>query len=106
MVTGEDETPDSNPWLHNTLSIFAVYLVGALGWFVSYKAGAWNSPDIDVGAPEEVKGTMEKVGLFLGYVSAVCYLCARIPQIIKNWQEKSCEGTSLWVSAFRECNAC
>ncbi|KAI8262346.1 putative vacuolar amino acid transporter YPQ3 [Colletotrichum sp. SAR11_239] len=95
MVTGEDETPDSNPWLHNTLSIFAVYLVGALGWFVSYKAGAWNSPDIDVGAPEEVKGTMEKVGLFLGYVSAVCYLCARIPQIIKNWQEKSCEGLAL-----------
>jgi uncharacterized protein with PQ loop repeat len=31
----------------------------------------------------------------LGYVSAVCYLGARIPQIIKNQREKSCEGLSL-----------
>ncbi|KAF6803455.1 vacuolar membrane pq loop repeat protein [Colletotrichum sojae] len=95
MVTGEDETPDSNPWLHNTLSILAVYLVGAAGWFISYKVGAWDSPDADVGAPEEAKGTFERVGLVLGYFSAVCYLCARIPQIIKNYREKSCEGLAL-----------
>jgi hypothetical protein len=31
----------------------------------------------------------------LGYASAVCYLGARIPQIIKNQREKSCEGLSL-----------
>ncbi|OLN86061.1 putative vacuolar amino acid transporter YPQ3-like protein 1 [Colletotrichum chlorophyti] len=95
MVTGEDDTPDSNPWLHNTLSIFAVYLVGAVGWFVSYKAGAWDSPDVDVGTPEEATGALEKIGLVLGYLSAVSYLCARIPQIIKNYREKSCEGLAL-----------
>ncbi|TQN68421.1 putative vacuolar amino acid transporter YPQ3 [Colletotrichum shisoi] len=95
MVTGEDDTPDSNPWLHNTLSIFAVYLVGAAGWFVSYKAGAWDSPDADLGAPGQAAGTLEKVGLFLGYVSAVCYLTARIPQIVKNYRDKSCEGLAL-----------
>ena len=31
----------------------------------------------------------------LGYISAVCYLGARIPQIIKNQKERSCEGLSL-----------
>lgn len=92
MVTGEDETPDSNPWLHNTLSVLAVYLVGAAGWFISYKVGAWDSPDAEVDAPEEAASVLEKVGLGLGYISAVCYLCARIPQIIKNYREKSCEG--------------
>ncbi|KAL2874233.1 hypothetical protein SGCOL_010601 [Colletotrichum sp. CLE4] len=101
MVTGEDDTPDSNPWLHNTLSIVAVYLVGAAGWFLSYKAGAWNAPDVpgagsDAGSPAAAEdGTWEKIGLALGYFSAVCYLCARIPQIIKNYREKSCEGLAL-----------
>ena len=31
----------------------------------------------------------------LGYLSAMLYLGARIPQIIKNYREKSCEGLSL-----------
>ncbi|WYZ45589.1 hypothetical protein EsH8_VIII_000905 [Colletotrichum jinshuiense] len=94
MVTGEDSTPDSSPWLHNTLSILAVYLVGATGWFLSYKAGAWDSPD--AGTPDEATGgAYERVGLVLGYFSAVCYLCARIPQIIKNYRDKSCEGLAL-----------
>ncbi|CRK35224.1 hypothetical protein BN1723_014973 [Verticillium longisporum] len=52
IVTGEDDTPDSNPWLHNTLSLLAVWLVGAAG-------------------------------------------CARVPQIVKNYREKSCEGLAL-----------
>lgn len=101
MVTGEDDTPDSNPWLHNTLSILAVYLVGAAGWFLSYKAGAWDAPDsgdntgAGAGSPAAADGTWEKIGLALGYFSAVCYLCARIPQIIKNYREKSCEGLAL-----------
>ncbi|TEA20259.1 putative vacuolar amino acid transporter YPQ3 [Colletotrichum sidae] len=97
MVTGEDETPDSNPWLHNTLSIAAVYIVGAAGWFVSYKVGAWDGPDADAGSPDggAEANPLEQVGLVLGYFSAVCYLCARIPQIIKNYREKSCEGLAL-----------
>jgi len=31
----------------------------------------------------------------LGYISAICYLGARIPQIVKNQRERSCEGLSL-----------
>ncbi|KAG7140121.1 vacuolar amino acid transporter YPQ3 like protein [Verticillium longisporum] len=96
IVTGEDDTPDSNPWLHNTLSLLAVWLVGAAGWFISYKAGAWDADhgSSDPQSPEE-DGTMAKVGLALGYFSAVCYLLARVPQIVKNHREKSCEGLAL-----------
>ncbi|KAI2637725.1 PQ-loop-domain-containing protein [Hypomontagnella submonticulosa] len=93
IVTGEDDTPDSNPWLHNALSVAAIYVVGAAGWFISYKAGAWDKPDVpdDLTADEPVA----ILGLVLGYASAVCYLCARVPQIIKNYKEKSCEGLAL-----------
>ncbi|EGY20937.1 vacuolar membrane PQ loop repeat protein [Verticillium dahliae VdLs.17] len=96
IVTGEDDTPDSNPWLHNTLSLLAVWLVGAAGWFISYKAGAWDADhgSSDPQSPEE-DGIMAKVGLALGYFSAVCYLLARVPQIVKNYREKSCEGLAL-----------
>lgn len=75
IVTGEDETKDSNPWLHNALSLLAVHVVGLAGWFVSYEAGAWDgaspgAPD----APKEAKTPLEAVGLTLGYFSAVLYL--------------------------------
>jgi uncharacterized protein with PQ loop repeat len=92
IITGEDDTPDSNPWLHNTLSLLAVWVVGAAGWFVSYRMGAWDAAP-DLGDPE-AQGVDSIIGMSLGYFSALCYLCARIPQIVKNWREKSCEGMS------------
>ncbi|KAB5528884.1 PQ loop repeat-domain-containing protein [Coniochaeta sp. 2T2.1] len=103
IITGEDDRPDSHPWLNNALSLAAVWVVGAAGWFVSYKMGAW---DVDAGLPggsgedggeggEGGQDAGSKVGLALGYLSAVAYLCARIPQIVKNYREKSCEGLAL-----------
>ncbi|KAI1245788.1 hypothetical protein MGN70_012682 [Eutypa lata] len=93
VVTGEDDTPDRNPWLHNTLGIIAIWIVGAAGWFVSYRVGAWDGPD----TPEDpsTQSSVAIGGMVLGYASALCYLCARIPQIIKNYREKSCEGLAL-----------
>lgn len=94
IVTGEDETPDSHRWLHNTLSLAAVYLLGTAGWFASYKAGAWDGPE-EPESPTTATSIVGIVGMTLGYMSALCYLCARIPQIIKNYREKSCEGLAL-----------
>lgn len=76
IVTGEDETPDSNPWLHNTLSLVAVWVVGAAGWFISYKMGAW---DVEDGLPDGGDNTISQepqavIGMILGYFSAICYL--------------------------------
>jgi len=76
IITGEDDTPDNNPWLHNTMSLIAVWTVGAAGWFVSYKIGAWSVGD---GEPVPDDGELMKepvavVGMVLGYASALCYL--------------------------------
>ena len=96
IITGEDDTPDSNPWLHNTLSLLAVWIVGTAGYFISYHIGAWDmTPDVPNPDSPEAQETVNAVGMALGYFSALCYLLARIPQIIKNYREKSCEGTSL-----------
>ncbi|KAK4102245.1 PQ-loop-domain-containing protein [Parathielavia hyrcaniae] len=108
IITGEDDTPDSNPWLHNATSLLAVWAVGVAGWYFSYKMGAWGAvgggadgdgdggaPPVPGGGEEMMKEPVAVVGMVLGYASAVCYLCARIPQIIKNYREKSCEGLAL-----------
>jgi hypothetical protein len=123
MVTGEDDTPDSNPWLHNTLSLLAVYGIGFVGWFISYKAGAWDSDEPGVpDSPTDTQNVLEIIGLILGYLSAICYLLyvatrilypvqlawvqyvnrssARIPQIVKNYREKSCEGMSMTLNCL------
>ncbi|KAI1402608.1 PQ-loop-domain-containing protein [Hypoxylon fuscum] len=94
VITGEDETPDRNPWLHNAMSVAAVWIVGAAGWFISYKAGAWNKPDVADDEPS-AEAPVAILGMVLGYASALCYLCARVPQIFKNYREKSCEGLAL-----------
>jgi solute carrier family 66 (lysosomal lysine-arginine transporter), member 1 len=94
IITGEDETPDTNPWLHNTLSLLAVWVVGTAGFFLSYRMGVWDSatPDVPVGEAPEAQQVQETIGLILGYISALCYLVARIPQIVMNYRAKSCEG--------------
>lgn len=74
IVTGEDETPESHPWLSNALSVAAVYIVGTLGWFLSYKAGAWDGGPVDDSADPTDASPTQMVGLALGYLSAVCYL--------------------------------
>jgi solute carrier family 66 (lysosomal lysine-arginine transporter), member 1 len=84
-LAGEDETPDSSPWLNNALSILAIYIVGITGWFVSYRVGAWDTPDgataPDASSPAGISG------MVLGYASALCYL----------WY-----GTATEVSSTRE----
>jgi len=73
--------------------LVAVYVVGILGWFLSDRFGvAASTPDTGDGNDAQEVAAM---GMILGYFSAACYLCARIPQIIKNYREKSCEGLAL-----------
>ncbi|RCI15731.1 hypothetical protein L249_2919 [Ophiocordyceps polyrhachis-furcata BCC 54312] len=92
----DNEDAGKGTWTRNTLCMVGVYVIGLAGWFVSYKAGAWGhaAPSVP-GPPQGTDEMRATVGLVLGYVSAVFYLCARIPQIVKNYREKSCEGLSL-----------
>ncbi|POS71282.1 hypothetical protein DHEL01_v210327 [Diaporthe helianthi] len=99
IVTGEDETPLRSPWLTNTLSLVAVYALGVAAWFASRQVLSpddGGAQDPAVSEPRDTgKDTVMVLGMALGYISALCYLCARIPQIIKNWREKSTEGLAL-----------
>ena len=79
----------SRMWAKNAISVILVCAVGTAGWAVAWKLGIWKPTS------EEAKGPGEdgKIGAaILGYISAVCYLGARIPQIWKNYRERSCEG--------------
>jgi hypothetical protein len=87
-IMEEDET-SGRLWLRNTFSVLAIIAAGTVGWVLAWQSGAWkptpeyqNSGDQPIAAGAQV----------LGYASAVAYLGARIPQIIKNWRDKSCEG--------------
>ncbi|KAI1152121.1 PQ loop repeat-domain-containing protein [Nemania diffusa] len=98
VATSDDELTSSNSWINNSLAIFAIYIVGAAGWFISYRFGAWDKPDGDAAPDSSSPAAIS--GMVLGYASAICYLCARIPQIIKNYQQKSCDGLALLFFLF------
>jgi uncharacterized protein with PQ loop repeat len=78
--------------IQNCLSILAICAAGTAGWALAYKTGAWHPvPLHDHGdAPPTPLGAS-----LLGYGSALLYLGARVPQIIKNQRERSCDGLSL-----------
>ncbi|KAH6639360.1 PQ loop repeat-domain-containing protein [Boeremia exigua] len=86
-----DVEDEPSEWMKNALSIFGVMAVGAAGWALAWKSGVWlpQPTDTEDAAPIALGAEI------LGYASAICYLGARIPQIIKNQRERSCEGLSL-----------
>ncbi|KAI9708062.1 MAG: hypothetical protein M1820_004266 [Bogoriella megaspora] len=88
-----EETSGKRVWFKNSVSIFLVCAAGAAGWAIAWRAGIWRPapPDDEI----DPAGAAPIGAEVLGYASAVLYLGARIPQIIKNQREKSCEGLSL-----------
>jgi len=88
----EEDESSGRLWLRNTISVLAIIAAGTAGWALAWQSGAWKP------TPERQDNAEEPMAVgaqVLGYASAVAYLGARIPQIIKNWREKSCEGLSL-----------
>ncbi|KAL4776286.1 PQ loop repeat-domain-containing protein [Aspergillus nidulans var. acristatus] len=79
-------------FVKNFSSVLAICVIGMAGWTVAWQTGVWR--------PAPLGGTSAGVDMapgaqVLGYISAVCYLGARLPQIYKNYCDKSCEGLSL-----------
>ncbi|KAK2797404.1 hypothetical protein FQN50_009205 [Emmonsiellopsis sp. PD_5] len=92
-----EETEPRSAWAKNTMSVVGICVVGAAGWLIAWKTGVWRPTSTGVsGGQEEVAVG----GQVLGYISALFYLCARTPQILKNYREKSCEGLSLLFFIF------
>ncbi|SCU81558.1 LAMI_0B06788g1_1 [Lachancea mirantina] len=79
--------------LLRTVVVLGVVLGGFLSWYVSYA----NNPDR---VPEEPDLSMNWLAQFFGYLSAVLYLGSRVPQILLNFQRKSCEGISFLFFLF------
>jgi hypothetical protein len=86
-----EESDDSGRrlWFKNAMSVIAIGVIGMAGWALAYESGAWKPSPTSSGEEAE---PMPTGALILGYFSAVAYLGARIPQIIKNARDKSCEG--------------
>ncbi|EGP85789.1 uncharacterized protein MYCGRDRAFT_100840 [Zymoseptoria tritici IPO323] len=87
-----EEPTKTHSTVKNTVSIFLVMAVGAAGWAIAWKTGAWRPSTVSGDGGDDHTPIGAEI---LGYASAVCYLGARIPQIIKNQREKSCDGLSL-----------
>lgn len=79
--------------IKNIACVLFICIVGAAGWAIAWRADIWRPSPV---TRQEMSSRRTPVGAeVLGYFSAICYLGARIPQIIKNWREKSCDGLSL-----------
>jgi len=92
-----EETEPGKPWIKNMLSILGICAIGTAGWAIAWQSGVWQpTPIAKPGTSGDTPGWAQA----LGYISAVCYLGARIPQIIKNYRERSCEGLSLLFFIF------
>lgn len=87
-----EEPTKGSSWLKNTVSILLIILVGTAGWAVAWKTGAWRPTPV---GKEDSDASGPLGAEILGYTSAATYLLARVPQIIKNQRERSCEGLSL-----------
>lgn len=95
----EGDVSSKTAWIQNTAGILFICIIGSLGWLICYKTGLWTpapAPGSENGDSRDSPAKHSPAGAqILGYVSAIAYLGARIPQIVKNWRDKSCEGLSL-----------
>ncbi|CDO92824.1 unnamed protein product [Kluyveromyces dobzhanskii CBS 2104] len=79
--------------LLNFVIVFSVILAGFLSWYISYiKNPHQKEPELDL--------HMNWLAQSFGYLSAVLYLGSRVPQILLNFQRKSCEGVSFLFFLF------
>lgn len=58
-----------------------------------------NSGTLDTQSPTTSK-SVEITGYICGYLASVFYLCSRFPQLYKNFQRQSTEGTSYLLFAL------
>ncbi|QEU60167.1 Rtc2/Ypq1 [Kluyveromyces lactis] len=79
--------------LLNIIIVSSVILAGFFSWYISYiKNPHQSNPELDL--------HMNWLAQSFGYLSAVLYLGSRIPQILLNYQRKSCEGVSFLFFLF------
>lgn len=80
--------------LYKILMVFLVFSAGSIGWYISYVKdhGKKKSP------PSEL--VFDPLAQFFGWLCAILYLGSRVPQILLNYERKSCEGISFMFFLF------
>lgn len=87
-------------FIFNTVMVAGVVLAGFFGWYLSsaysHKHGGSGGDDGDDG----VELQFDVLGQVFGYLCAVFYLGSRLPQIMLNFERKSCDGISFLFFLF------
>lgn len=80
--------------LFKTLMVLLVFSAGLIGWYISYvrNHGKKKSPLSDL--------VFDPLAQFFGWLCAILYLGSRVPQILLNYERKSCEGISFMFFLF------
>lgn len=79
--------------LFKLLMVFLVFAAGLIGWYISYcHNGRKHKRPVDL--------VFDPLAQFFGWLCAALYLGSRIPQILLNYERKSCEGISFMFFLF------
>lgn len=85
--------------LINTLMVTLVIASGVIGWYISYiKESKHHSKHPGKHSPEEL--IFDPLAQIFGWLCAFFYLGSRIPQIVLNYERKSCDGISFMFFLF------
>ncbi|KAF3932986.1 hypothetical protein ABW20_dc0104060 [Dactylellina cionopaga] len=83
--------------MRDGIAVSLVIIAGVAGYYLTPSKGASKDPHI----PEHrAPLTFSFYGQIFGYLCAVLYLGSRIPQIVLNYQRKSCEGVAFLFFLF------
>lgn len=96
----EPKTSALGSFLFNLLMVAGVFATGFLGWYLSLSS---HSPDGGDGGDGDAGGgdlQFDTLGQVFGYLCAVLYLGSRLPQILLNFERKSCDGISFLFFLF------
>ncbi|RLV95945.1 putative vacuolar amino acid transporter YPQ3 [Spathaspora sp. JA1] len=84
----------------NTLMVALVILAGIIGWYISYVKDAQHKKHHpgQIRRPEDL--VFDPLAQVFGWLCAVLYLGSRVPQIVLNYERKSCDGISFMFFLF------
>ncbi|CAK9684215.1 PQ loop repeat family protein [Candida parapsilosis] len=84
--------------LLNTLMVSLVIISGIVGWYISYVKDSHRKHPGDGHRPEDL--VFDPLAQTFGWLCAALYLGSRVPQIVLNYERKSCEGISFMFFLF------
>lgn len=78
--------------LYKFFMVFLVFSAGLIWWYISYMHSNKKKKPADL--------VFDPLAQFFGWLCAILYLGSRVPQILLNYERKSCEGVSFMFFLF------